>query len=147
MLPQPAGAGTRPARCRPSRGACARASCLSRFGRTPARVTTVSAEAGASGRIVLTFRAAASDGTSAPAAHTYLIKQSLSPIRTARDFSRAPALCKSACVFSVTKLNAEAKLEVTGLRRNRTYYYSVAARDNVSKRPGPRSRTASARTR
>ena len=124
-----------------------RAGCVRRVGRVPGRVTTLAARAGSSGRIVLTFRAPGSAGSSAPAARAYLIKQSLRPIRTTREFRRAPALCNGACAFSVTELGAAITLQVTRLRRNTTYYYSVAARDNVSRRTGPRSRTVTARTR
>jgi hypothetical protein len=120
---------------------------LRRFGRTPGRVTALVAKAGAGGKITLTFRAPGSDGSSPPAARTYLIKQSLRPIRTPRDFQRAHALCKGRCTFAVTKLQAAITLEVTHLRRNTTYYYSVAALDNVSKRMGPPSKTVLAKTR
>jgi alpha-tubulin suppressor-like RCC1 family protein len=130
------------------RAAVRRARCMSRFGRTPGRVTTVSARVSSSGRlIVLRFRAPGSDGSKPPAARGYLVKQSLRPIRTARDFARADALCKGTCRFKVTPVGASITLNVNQLRRRTTYYYAVAARDNVSNRPGPRSRTVSARTR
>lgn len=130
-----------------SRSAQGRARCLRRFGRTPGRVTTLAARAGSGGKIILTFGAPGSDGSTAPAARRYLIKQSLRPIRTAPEFQRAHALCKGACTFAVTKLEAAITLEVTQLRRNTTYYYKIAARDNVSKRTGPRSKTVLAKTR
>jgi hypothetical protein len=38
-------------------------------------------------------------------------------------------------------------LTITNLRPRTTYYYSVAARDNVSNRRGPRSATVRVRTR
>jgi alpha-tubulin suppressor-like RCC1 family protein len=129
------------------RAARARIRCLSRFARTPGRVTSLAAKAGAAARITLTFRAPGTDGAKGPAARSYLVKQSLRPIRTARDFRRAAALCEGACSFSVTAVGARLKLDVIDLRRKRTYYYAVAARDNVSKRTGPRSRTVSVRTR
>ncbi len=129
------------------RAARGRARCLRRFGRKPGRVKTVAARAGSRGKIILTFRAPGSAGSSLPPARTYLIKQSFRPIRTRRDFRRAHALCKGACTFAVTKRNAAITLNVTGLRRRTRYYYSVAARDNVSKRTGPRSRTVRAKTR
>jgi alpha-tubulin suppressor-like RCC1 family protein len=127
--------------------AAGRARCLSRFGRTPGRVTVLAARATSAGRIVLTFSAPGSDGASAPAARTYVVKQSPRPIRSALDFQRAHALCKGVCSFPVTQLRAAITLQVTQLRRNTTYYYAVVARDNVSHRPGPRSKTVSARTR
>jgi hypothetical protein len=127
-----------------SRAARRRARCLSRFGRTPGRVTMVAATAGAAGTIVLTFSAPASDGSAAPPARSYLVKQSLRPIRTAVEFRRAHAVCKGACTFAVTQLKAVIELHIRQLRRRTTYYYAIAARDNVSRRIGPRSRTVSA---
>jgi len=100
----------------------------------------------ASGEITLTFSAVGSNGSKAPAARRYVIKQSSRPIRTLRDFRRAGALCKGTCTFDVIDVGDRITLEVTRLRRNTTYYYAIAARDNVSGRIGPRSRTASART-
>ena len=124
-----------------------RARCLSRFARIPGRVTTLAARAGARGRIVLSFRAPGSDGTRPPAARGYVVRQSLRPIRTARDFRRAAALCRGTCSFDVASVGASIRLVVTQLRSNRRYYYAVAARDNVSRRTGPRSKTVSARAR
>jgi len=124
-----------------------RVRCLSRFGRTPGRVTTIAAKPSSSTTIVLSFRAPGSDGSNPPAARSYVVKQSLRPIRSARDFDRAPTLCGGACTFAVTPIAAAITLKVTDLRRTTTYYYAVAARDNVSKRVGLRSRTVSAKTK
>ena len=121
--------------------------CLKRFGRTPGRVTEFSARAISGRRIVLTFKAPGSEGSRPPAARTYLIKQSRRPIRGARGFRRAPALCKGRCSFNVTRVGASLTLTVTGVRRRGVYYFAIAARDNVSKRIGPRSRTVRARVR
>jgi len=96
---------------------------------------------------VLTFKATGSDGSRPPAARTYLIKQSRRPIRTARGFARASSLCKGRCSFTVTKVGATVSLTVTNLRRRARYYFAIAARDNVSKRTGPRSRTVKTRVR
>ena len=96
---------------------------------------------------MLSFGAVGSDGTRPPAARRYLVKQSRQPIRSARQFARADALCDGGCSFAVTEVDADITLTVTDLRRRTTYYYAVAARDNVSARPGPRSRTVAARTR
>ena len=96
-------------------------------------------------KVKLSFLAAGSDGRRGPAARVYLVKQSLRPIRDARSFARADALCKGSCRFAVTALDTRLTLTVTDLRPGRTYYYAVAARDNVSARPGPRSRTVKAR--
>lgn len=49
--------------------------------------------------------------------------------------------------FAEIGLNAQLSLTVTDLRPRTTYYYTVAARDNVSGRLGPRSRTVGVRTR
>ncbi len=142
---------TRPARIRALRGiervaAQQRRRCVARFGRTPGRVTTLSARATANGKVVLTFRAPGSDASRPPAARSYVIKQSLRPIGSARSFARAKALCRGACRFAVTALDTKISLTVTDLRPRRTYYYAVAARDNVSGRAGPRSKTIKART-
>jgi hypothetical protein len=138
---------TRALRAASRRAARARGRCLSRFARIPGRVTTLAAKADSSRRVTLTFQAPGTDGSRGPAARSYLVKQSRRPIRTARDFRRASALCHGACTFDVTAVRAALKLDVTDLRRNTTYYYAVAARDNVSRRTGPRSKTVSVRTR
>ncbi len=129
------------------RATLGRRACARRHGRTPGRVLTLAARATGRTTIVLTFRAAGSNGAKAPAAHDYLIKQSLRPIRTPRDSARAQSLCKGRCRFSVTRVGTTITLKVTGLRGKLRHYYTVAARDNVSTRPGPRSKTISARTR
>jgi alpha-tubulin suppressor-like RCC1 family protein len=129
------------------RTARGRSRCVRSFGRKPGRVTTLAAKAGNKGKIILTFRAPGSDGSSLPPARNYVIKQSFRPIRSRRQFRRALALCKGECSFPVTKRNASITLNVTGLHRRTRYYYSVAARDNVSKRLGARSKTAGAKTR
>jgi len=124
-----------------------RAICSKRYGRTPGRVSTLRAEAVGRHTIELTFLAPGTDKSEPPAARTYLIKQSRRRVRSQRDFGRAHSLCKGACSFKVTRVGARITVTVVNLRRNRTYYYAVAARDNVSARTGRRSRTASARTR
>ena len=97
--------------------------------------------------IRLTFLASGTDQSKPPAARTYLIKQSGRRIRTQRGFVRAHSLCKGTCSFKVTKAGAKITVTVLNLRRHRTYYYAIAARDNVSARIGRRSKTVSARTR
>ena len=120
---------------------------MRRYARIPGRVTAVSAQASGRRTVRLSFRTAGTDGSNAPAATTYLIKQSLRPIRTVRDFARAPSLCRGRCSFRVSRVGASVRLTVTGVRRGAVYYYAVAARDNVSGRPGPRSRTVRVRAR
>jgi len=124
-----------------------RRGCLKRHGRTPGRVTTLAAKAAGPRRLTLTFRATGTELSKAPAASRYVIKQSRRPIRSARDFRRAAALCKGTCSFNVTDIGAKVTLTVTDLRRRSTYYYAVVARDNVSPRTGRRSKTVGARTR
>ena len=87
------------------------------------------------------------DGRKPPAARTYVIKQSRRPIRGGRGFARAQTLCRGRCRFNLTLVGAKATLTVRDLRPNTTYYYSVAALDNVSARRGPASPTTKARTR
>ena len=114
--------------------------------RTPERVTSLSIRRSGRTAIVLRFAAAGSDGSKPPAAQGYLVKQSLRPIRTTRDFERATALCRGNCRFVVTRPGAALSLRVDRLRRSTRYHYAVAARDNVSSRRGPRSKTVSIRT-
>ena len=97
-------------------------------------------------KIVLSFRAPGTDGARPPAARAYLVKQSTRPIRGRRGFRRAQTLCNGSCRFAITKVGTEIKLTITDLRPNTTYYYAVAARDNVSRRLGPRSQVVRART-
>lgn len=122
--------------------------CLKRHGRTPGRVTGLKATARSKRTVVLTFNASGSDGAKPPAARAYLVKQSRRRIRGARGFRRAQSLCKKgSCRFPTVKLvGDDIKLTITRLRPGATYYYAVAARDNVSRRLGRRSRTAKVRT-
>jgi alpha-tubulin suppressor-like RCC1 family protein len=121
--------------------------CLRRYGRPPGRVTGFKAQAISRGRVVLTFTAPGSDGSRPPAARSYLIKQSRRPIRSRRDFARATSLCRGRCSFRITRVGASLTLTVTDLRRHARYYFAIAARDNVSGRIGPRSRTIRVRVR
>jgi len=119
--------------------AVARRACLSSYGRSPGRIVALHARALGRGRVVLWFDAPGSDGTKPPAARSYLVKQSLRPIRTARDFSHAQPLCRGSCRFAVVTVGARIRLTITNLRPHTTYFYVVAARDNVSGWAGPRS--------
>ena len=125
-----------------------RRACLKRHGRTPGRVTGLGARAVSKRKIVLSFNAPGTDGAKPPAARAYIVKQSRRRIRGARDFRRAQTLCRGRCRFPrVERVGAKIKLTVTDLRPRTTYYYAVAAQDNVSRRLGRRSSTAKARTR
>ncbi|MDQ6775006.1 MAG: fibronectin type III domain-containing protein, partial [Actinomycetota bacterium] len=97
-------------------------------------------------KIELDFNAPGTDAQHPPPARSYLVKQSLRPIRNASDFAHAQRLCKGACGFSLALVGQRISLMVTGLRPHTTYYYAVAARDNVSARLGPRSPTIKAKT-
>jgi len=121
--------------------------CRTTFRRTPGRVTSLTARAASSGVILLRFRAAGSDGSKLPAARGYLVKQSPRPIRTSADFERAPALCEGTCFVDVLGVRADIRLRVNDLKRRTTYYYAIAARDNVTAHTGPRSTTVRATTR
>ncbi len=121
--------------------------CLRRYTRTPGRITGLHARALSRTAIELSFNAPGTKGSHPPAARTYLIKQSLRPMRRALDFARAQTLCKGHCHFTVTRVGAKITLTITGLRPHTTYYYAIAARDNVSARGGPRSQTVRATTR
>jgi hypothetical protein len=125
-----------------------RRACVRRHGRKPGRVRELRAQVPGRARIVLRFAAPGSDRGGPPPARSYLVKQSRRPIRSSRDFRRAQTLCKGRCRFpNVTKVGATLELSVSDLRRRTTYYYAVAARDNVSGRLGRRSTTAKATTR
>jgi hypothetical protein len=124
-----------------------RAACVQRFRRTPGRVVALAGRSASATSVVLSFRAPGSDGSHPPAARGYLVKQSLQPIRTRRDFEHAQALCKGVCSFQVTKVGAAITLTVTKLRKHTTYYYKVAARDNVTNAMGPRSKAIAVKTR
>jgi alpha-tubulin suppressor-like RCC1 family protein len=125
----------------------ARSQCIKLYGRRPGRVRALHARALAPTSVVLVFAAPGSDGRSPPAARTYLVKVSPRPIRSAADFRRAPALCDGRCRFNVTIVGTTIKLRVTHLQPRSTYYYAVAAYDNVSGLIGPRSPTVVAHTR
>jgi len=127
--------------------AAMRRRCVARHGRTPGRVTGLRASAAVRKEIVLSFRAPGSDRNRPPPARGYLVKQSTSPITDLRSFRRARKLCNGTCRFPLTRVGEQVKLRVTDLRPNRTYYYAIAARDNVTRRLGPRSRAVRARTR
>jgi len=116
------------------------AGCRMRFGRTPGPVTGLSARAASATKIVLSFQVPGSDGARPPAARGYLVKQSTSPIKGSRAFGRARSLCGGTCRFSDTEVGTTVSLTIADLRPGTNYYYSVAALDNVSRRPGPRSR-------
>ena len=118
-----------------------------RYGRTPGRVVTLSARPLSRTKIVLTFLAPGTNGRRAPPARAYLVEQSTKPIRGSRGFRRGRTLCRGSCRFLVTRVGARLRLTITDLRPRTTYYYAIAARDNVSRRLGPRSRTVRVRTR
>jgi len=125
----------------------ARRRCLRRFGRTPGRVRGLTARATSRKRVVLGFGAAGTHGSRLPAARSYVVKQSTRPIRGRRGFRRAEALCDGKCSFKVRFVGEKVRLTITDLRPRTTYYYAVAARDNVTGRQGPRSPTTKTRTR
>jgi alpha-tubulin suppressor-like RCC1 family protein len=125
----------------------AQSGCLKRYGRTPDPIKLLHARAVSRTQIVLTFAAPGSNGQKPPAARAYLVKQSRHPIRSTRAFLAAQTLCNGYCRFKVTAVGTKIKLTIEHLHPHTTYYYTIAARDNVSARPGPRSRTVEIRTR
>jgi hypothetical protein len=116
----------------------ARRLCLRRYGRTPGRVGALRARALGRTKIVLSFKAAGSDGRTDPAARSYLIRQIRRSGPRGRRAGRAEALCHGSCRFDLTRAGTTVSLTVTDLRPHTTYSYTVAARDNVSRRLGPR---------
>ena len=125
----------------------ARAACMRTHGRMPGRPAGLTGHSSSQTSVTLAFAAPGSDASRAPAASAYLVKQSRRAIRSRREFQRAPALCDGSCRFAVTAVGTRISLTITGLRPGSTYYYAVAARDNVSHKRGPRSRTIRVRTR
>jgi len=123
-----------------------RQQCLHRFGRTPGRVNELHARTLSKTKIALVFNATGTDARHPPPARTYVVKQSLRPIRSGRDFARARTLCHGHCRFEVTRVGGLVSLTVTDLPPRTSYYYAVAGRDNVSGRRGPRSHTVKAKT-
>lgn len=121
--------------------------CLRLFRRTPGRVTGLRARTIGRTQIALEFNAAGTDGTHPPPAGSYVVKQALGPIRSARQFARARTLCMGACRFTVSQVGGKVTLTVTDLQPHTTYYYAVAARDNVSAHRGPRSQAVKTKTR
>ena len=120
--------------------------CNKLYGRTPGRIAKLNARALSRTAIMLTFPAPGSDGTHPPAARAYLVKQSHHPIPSLRDFRRADTLCNGSCHFNVIAVGTTIKLTITHLAPHTTYYYAIAARDNVSNRLGQRSPTIGIRT-
>jgi hypothetical protein len=124
-----------------------RGRCLARHGRTPGRIAGLSARAVSNNKVELSFLAPGTDRSRSPAAHSYLVKQSRRPIRGARGFRRAQTLCRGSCRFDITRVGARLRLTITDLRPGSSYYYAIAARDNVSRRLGPRSGAVRVSTR
>lgn len=120
--------------------------CLSQFGRTPGPVTGLRTRTRGESQVELQFNAAGTDANHPPPARAYVVKQSLRPIRGAGGFARAKTLCHGSCRFPVTQVGGRVSLTVTNLHPHTTYYYAVAALDNVSARPGPRSQVVKAKT-
>ena len=129
------------------RAARRRRACVRRHGRVPGRVTDLTVRATGTRRIELSFSAPGTDGARPPAARSYLVKQSRRRIRSARGFARAPSLCKGRCSFNITRVGAKVNLTITRARRRAVYYFAVRARDNVTRRTGPRSKTVRVRVR
>ena len=123
-----------------------RQGCVKRFGRTPGRVRRLHVRVLSSTKIVLTFAAPGTDEGHPPPAQTYVIKQSLRPLRGARDFALAQPLCKGRCRFPVIRVGQKISLTVSDLRPHTRYHYAAAARDNVSGKLGLRSQMVSTRT-
>ncbi|MGI8622567.1 MAG: PKD domain-containing protein [Solirubrobacteraceae bacterium] len=121
--------------------------CLARYGHRPGKVAGVAARAAPARKVMLSFLAPGSDGARPPAARRYVVKQSVRPIVSAGDFKAAQSLCAGTCRFGAARVGERLTLSVTDLRPATRYYYAVSALDNVSGRLGPRSRTASVRTR
>ncbi len=124
-----------------------RSRCLRQYGRTPGAIVGLTARAVSNTTVELSFHAPGTDGSNAPPARAYVVMQSQRLMRKAPDFTRASPLCKGSCHFNVTSVGAKIVLMVTHLRSHTTYYYAIAARDDISAKQGPRSASVSVRTR
>lgn len=111
----------------------------------PAAVRALTVKALSATKLRLSFRAPGSDGARPPPADRYVIKQSRSPITTARAFARARSLCRRVCRFSPRRVGDLLRLTVTGLLPGTRYHFSVRAGDAAGNL-GPRSESRSART-
>lgn len=90
-------------------------------------------------RVTLAFDTLGTDASRPPPARSYLVKQSLRPMRSARDFARADPV-PGRCCLTAPRIGGRVSLTVTGLRPRTTYtYYALAAQDNVLGRSGPRA--------
>jgi hypothetical protein len=73
----------------------------------------------------------------------YVVKQSRTPIRSARDFAQAHSLCRRTCRFAAARRGL-LTVTVTRLKPGTTYYYAVQAADGG--RRGPTSNVARVKT-
>jgi len=112
----------------------------------PGRVGDLKARALSASRVMLSFSAPGSVGASPPPTGRFIVKQSLRPITSERDFRRALTLCRGLCRFRPIRLGQPLSLTITDLRAHATYYYAIKA-VGASGQPGPRSRTVRATTR
>ncbi len=111
--------------------------CLRRYARTPGRIA-LHARALSTTTIELSFNAPGTDGFHPPAARTYLIKQSLSPMRRARDFARAPLLCKGHCDFAVTQGSLRFRRHPGGRQHHAHHHRSAPPHHLLLRRRRPR---------
>ncbi|MDQ6777710.1 MAG: hypothetical protein M3071_16205 [Actinomycetota bacterium] len=123
-----------------------RRKCVKTYGRTPGPVTGLRAVVRGATKVELDFTAPGTNGNNPPGATGYLVKESLSPIAGAKDFTTAHALCHGACRFAITTIGTEVTLMISGLRAHTIYYFAIAALDNVTARAGPRSPMVKATT-
>ena len=121
--------------------------CLHLYARTPGPVRDLRAQTTGTTQIQLSFNAPGTDANHPPPARSYLVKQSRHPIPTARAFARAQTLCHGACRFTIAAIGDKITLTVTDLHPHTTYYYAIAARDNITAKQGPRSAVVNATTR
>lgn len=127
--------------------ATGRRACIARHTPSPGPVARLSARAISATAVKLSFLAAGSDASRAPAARSYVVKQSLTPIRGAQGFKRAQALCAGVCRFAPGRVGERLELTITDLRPRTTYYYAIAARDERTRRLGPLSHAIRVKTR
>jgi hypothetical protein len=120
--------------------------CMKTSGATPGRITGLQAMTGGETSIEVNFFAPGTNGNHPPPARNYLVKLSLRPIRTRRDFNLAPTLCGGDCFIPVVNVGDMVSFLITHLKTHTTYYFVIVARDNVSLRCGPRSPTVHATT-
>ncbi len=121
------------------------ANCVAIYGATGQSYTLAGSDIAHTIRVRETASNAAGGGAPASSAPSGLVTVS-DAVRARGLAAASPALCNGACRLPVKQVDTEVTLTITNLRPNTTYYYAIAALDNVTGRTGPRSQAVKAKT-